>query len=290
MLIDLHTHSNASDGTDSPAEVIRLAKLQRLDVVALTDHDSADGWAEAAAAADHHGITLIRGMEISTKHEGEGVHLLAYLHDPTYEPLVAELDRILDGRDGRLVGVLERLEGVGVDLSQDEVRREVGDSRAVGRPHIADAMVRKGIVGSRDEAFERYLNPGRAGYVARYATSTRTMIELVTAAGGAAVVAHPWRRSRVVDRDVLQGFVEAGLVGIEVDHENHNAADRVELGALAGTLDLVPTGSSDYHGLGKLDHDLGCNTTSPSAYEQLLDRAAANAEASERDVPEVVGR
>lgn len=292
MLIDLHTHSNASDGTDSPAEVIRLAKAQprRLGVVALTDHDSTDGWAEAAVAADLHGITLVRGMEISTKHEGEGVHLLAYLPDPTYEPLMAELERILEGRDGRLAGILERLQHVGVDLNEAEVRRQVGGARAVGRPHIAAVMVAKGIVTTVDEAFATYLNQGRPGYLARYATSTRTMIELVTAAGGAAVVAHPWRRSRVVDGDVLQGFVEGGLAGIEVDHQNHDDEQRAELRALARDLDLIATGSSDYHGASKVNHALGCNTTSVSAYEQLLDHAAANARASGRDVPAVVGR
>ena len=290
MRIDLHTHSDASDGTDSPATVVRLAAEKGLGVVALTDHDSADGWAEATEAAERHGITLIRGMEISTKHEGEGVHLLAYLPDPTYEPLVVELDRILDGRDGRLAGILERLRDVGVDLSEDEVRHQVGDSRAVGRPHIADALAKKGIVGSRDEAFAQYLNPGRPGYVARYATPTKTMIELVTAAGGAAVVAHPWRRNRVVDGAVLEGFVEVGLVGIEVEHQNHPEEARAALRGLARDLDLITTGSSDYHGLGKLDHDLGCNTTPVSVYEQLLDRAAAHARESGRDVPAVVGR
>jgi hypothetical protein len=288
VLIDLHTHSNASDGTDSPADLVRLAVKKRLDVVAITDHDSADGWAAAVEAAERHRITLVRGMEISTKYEGEGVHLLAYLPDPTYEPLVAELDLVLQGRDGRLAGIVERLRDVGVELSEDEVRRQVANSPAVGRPHIAAVMVAKGIVTSVDEAFEKYLNQGRPGYVARYATPTRTMIELVTAAGGAAVVAHPWRRSRVVDGDVLQEFVDAGLAGIEVDHQNHNDDARATLRALADDLGLIATGSSDYHGTSKLNHELGCNTTPVAAYEGLLSRAATNAQAAGRDVPAVV--
>lgn len=289
-MIDLHTHSNASDGTDNPADLVRLAADKGLDIVALTDHDSADGWAEAAEAAESHGITLVRGMEISTKHEGQGVHLLAYLPDPTYEPLVAELDRILRGRDGRLASIVQRLRHEGVDLTEDEVRQQVGNSPAVGRPHIGHALVAKGYAGDVTEAFETYLNQGRPGYVARYATPTRTMIELVTAAGGAAVIAHPWRRSRIVDSDVLRDFVDAGLAGIEVYHQNHDDDQRAQLRAIATELDLVATGSSDYHGTSKSNHELACNWTTESAYEQLLSRAAANARASGRGVPAVVGR
>jgi predicted metal-dependent phosphoesterase TrpH len=284
--IDLHTHSTASDGTYSPTDVVRLAAEAGLDVLALTDHDSMSGWAEAAPAAVRHGIRLVPGMEISTKHAGAGVHLLGYLLDPTYPPLVTELERILAGRQGRLAAMLDQLARAGVTLTEDDVRRQVGSSPAVGRPHIADAMVARGFVADRGEAFAGWLNAGRPGHVARYATPTDSMIRLVTAAGGAAVIAHPWGRGsrRVLDVETLAGFRASGLAGLEVDHQDHDAEDRRALREVAAGIDLVVTGSSDFHGLGKVDHELGCNTTDPVQYDRLVAAAGANAAASGRDV------
>jgi 3',5'-nucleoside bisphosphate phosphatase len=286
--IDLHTHSTASDGTYSPADVVRLAATDpaRLDVLALTDHDSMSGWAEAAQAAVRHAITLVPGMEISTKHAGAGVHVLGYLLDPGYPPLVAELDRILAAREGRLSTMLAQLQTAGITISEDDVRRQVGESPAIGRPHIADAMVAKGFAADRGQAFTNWLNAGRPGHVARYATPTATMIGLITAAGGAAVVAHPWGHGsrRVLDAETIASFRAAGLTGLEVEHQDHDPADRSSLRALASDLDLVITGSSDFHGLGKVDHELGCNLTDEGQYERLLAAAAANAATSGRDV------
>jgi 3',5'-nucleoside bisphosphate phosphatase len=286
VLIDLHTHSTASDGTYRPAEVVSLAALAGLDVLALTDHDSMSGWSEATEAAMRHGVTLVPGMEISTKYAGAGVHVLGYLLDPAYPPLVAELDQILQGREGRLSAMLEQLGRAGIAVSEEDVRRQVGSSPAVGRPHIADAMVARGLVADRGEAFATRLNAGRPGHVARYATPTDTMIRLITAAGGAAVIAHPWGRGsrRVLDLETLAGFREAGLAGLEVDHQDHGPSERNALRALATELDLVITGSSDFHGLGKVDHELGCNVTDPDQYERLLVTAAANAATSGRVV------
>lgn len=291
MRIDLHTHSTASDGTQPPAKVVELAAAARLDVLALTDHDSAAGWHEAAAAAVQVGVTLVPGIEISTKFAGAGVHLLAYLPDPTYRPLVDALDEVLAGRADRLTAVLTQLQVAGIDLTEPEVRQQVGGARAIGRPHIADALVAKGIVATRAEAFDTWLNPGRPGYVVRYATPTEQMIRLVTESGGAAVIAHPWGRG---SRDVLNAaslaeFTAAGLVGLEVDHQDHDADDRQHLRRLARELGLVTTGASDYHGDGKVAHDLGCNLTAPDQYDALMSAAARNAAASGRDVPEVVG-
>ncbi len=290
MLIDLHTHSRASDGTDSPAEVIGKAHASGLDVIGLTDHDSAAGWAEAANAARAVGVTFVPGMEISTKLDGAGVHLLAYLPDPTYPPLVEELTRILAGRTGRLGAMVAQLQEAGVDITEDEVLAQVGDSPAIGRPHIADVLVAKGVVTDRTEAFRDWLGWGRPGYTVRYATPTKEMVAIVTAAGGAAVIAHPWGRGsrRVLDRTTLAGLVELGLVGVEVDHQDHPDADRETLRGLAADLGLVATGSSDYHGDGKVDHELGCNVTAPQQFEALLARAAANAAAAERSAAEVV--
>ncbi len=288
--IDLHAHSNVSDGTTSPAEVVRRAAETGLDVVALTDHDTAAGWDEAAQQARHSGIGLVPGMEISTKHHGRGVHVLGYLVDPDFPGLAAELRKILDGRDHRIPAMLAGLAAAGVDLTEADVRRQAGVHGVVGRPHVADALVAKGIVADRPAAFETLLSPGRPGFVVRYAPTTRDMVGLVTAAGGAAVIAHPWGRGSrsVLDVDTLADLAAAGLVGIEVDHQDHAPADRDRLRRIAADLGLVVTGSSDYHGAGKVDHELGCNLTAPGELDRLLAAAAANAAISSRPVPAVV--
>lgn len=292
MRIDLHTHSRVSDGTDAPAELVLQAAAIGLDVVALTDHDTAAGWSEAAEAARDAGIELVPGMEISTVDGHRSVHLLAYLLDPTYPPLAEELGRILAGRSARVPVMVERLQGLGIDISVEDVVVESSDAAASGRPHVADALVRLGAVRDRDEAFDRYLAAGRPAFVQRYAADLRTMIRHVSAAGGVSVIAHPWGRSRREQPDEA-GFAAlkaAGLSGIEVDHQDHSPEQRARLHAIARDLGLVATGSSDYHGTGKTHHDLGVNSTSPQAYADLLERAAAAAAASGRSVPEVVAR
>jgi predicted metal-dependent phosphoesterase TrpH len=270
--IDLHTHSSASDGTDTPGDLVREAAAAGLDVVALTDHDAMSGWDEAQRAADEAGITLVPGLEISTRFRHRGVHLLGYLPDPTHPPLVQELDRILEGRTARTPAIVAALRGHGIDISEEDVRRESGGSVAAGRPHVADALVRRGVVADRTEAFATLLSPGQPGYVNRYASALEDMIPLVAAAGGVTVVAHPWGRGSrsVLDAEALAGLKDLGLAGIEVDHQDHAPAARAELRALARDLDLVVTGSSDHHGLGKVDHDLGVNTTDPEQYERLM--------------------
>jgi predicted metal-dependent phosphoesterase TrpH len=275
--IDLHTHSSASDGTDTPADLVRTAKAAGLDVVALTDHDATSGWTEAAAAADEVGIAFVPGLEISTKFRHRGVHLLAYLPDPTHPPLVGALDRIIAGRTERTPAIVAALRRHGIAITEDDVRRESDGSVAAGRPHVADALVRLGVARDRTQAFTDLLDPGRPGYANRYAADLEDMIPLVTAAGGVAVIAHPWgRRGRsLLDEQALARLRDLGLAGIEVDHQDHSPADRSELRDLARRLDLLVTGSSDYHGLGKVDHDLGINTTDPEQYERLLALAGA---------------
>ena len=291
MRIDLHTHSLASDGTQTPTELMEAGARAGLDVMALTDHDTAAGWAEATTAAESAGIALVRGMEISTRHEGRGVHLLAYLPDPTYPPLIEHLDRILESRSGRVPAIIERLRAAGIDVTEDDVRREAGASAAAGRPHIADALVRRGVVVDRGEAFDRFLKPGRAGHVHRYAAELVTMIETVRLAGGVTVMAHPWGRSDPgsLGEAAFAGLAEDGLAGIEVDHRDHTDEQRDELRSIAANLDLVVTGSSDHHGTGKTDHDLGCFTTAPDQYARLMELAAGSAAVAGRATPPVVG-
>ena len=291
MKIDLHTHSRVSDGTDAPGELVRLAAAAGLDVVALTDHDTAAGWDAAEAAARDVGIVLVRGMEISTRHARRSAHLLAYLPDPTHPELVAELDAVLDGRAGRMPEIVARLAEQGLAITAADVEEVSGDSAAAGRPHVADALVRRGVVASRDEAFDRWLDPGRPGHVPRYAPETADAVAVVARAGGVSVLAHPWGRHgrRSMDVDALADLRERGLTGIEVDHQDHDPAARASLRAIADDLGLVATGSSDYHGTGKVDHELGCNLTAPESYERLLAAAAEASAASGRRTPAVVG-
>ncbi|MQW75641.1 PHP domain-containing protein [Nocardioides sp. dk4132] len=290
MRIDLHTHSRASDGTQTPTELVLAARAAGLDVLAITDHDTAAGWDEAADAARSVGIELVRGMEISTSHRGHSVHLLAYLPDPTYPPLVAELDAVLEGRRGRVPEMLSRLRDLGIDIDADDVRRAGHGTAATGRPHVADALVTKGVVADRTEAFDRFLGWGRPAHVVRYAAELVDVLGHVSAAGGVSVIAHPWGRSRhrFPDRDDLAELRAHGLAGIEVDHQDHDAATRAELRGLARELDLVITGASDHHGAGKVDHELGVNTTHPDEYARLLDLAAIASARSGRPTPEVV--
>lgn len=290
MRIDLHTHSRASDGTQTPDELIRAAHRAGLDVVALTDHDTSEGWGQAERVAAEVGITLVRGIEISTRFRGRGVHLLAYLPDPTYPPLAEGLAQILDGRNGRVPGTVELLQGLGIGITEDDVHRLAGEPAAVGRPHVADALIDLGVVHDRDEAFARFLNPGRPAYVNRYAAPLEEMITAVSGAGGVSVIAHPWGRGRVehLDQAAMADLQTVGLLGIEVDHQDHGPGERTALRGIAVELGLVVTGSSDHHGAGKSGHDLGCNTTDPEQFQRLLDAAAESARRSGRPAPLVL--
>ena len=290
MRIDLHTHSDRSDGTTSPGEVVLAAAAAGLDVVALTDHDTSAGWDEAASAVEEAGIALVRGMEISCKHAGRALHLLAYLPDPDHEGLLAELRLVLEGRDERMPRICAQLRAIGIDITEEHVAAHAVGAAAIGRPHVADALVTLGVVSHRDEAFERYLSSGRPGYVQRYAPPLTRMLGLVRDAGGVPVIAHPWGRTdrSALLEDGLAELKDLGLAGLEVDHQDHAPAQRAELRAIAANLDLIVTGSSDFHGAGKSDHDLGCNTTAPDQFDRLVELAAETARAAGRRTPEVV--
>ncbi|KRC54816.1 MULTISPECIES: PHP domain-containing protein [unclassified Nocardioides] len=277
MTIDLHTHSRVSDGTASPRDLVQAAARAGLDVVALTDHDTTLGWDEAAAAAEEAGIGLVRGIEVSTRFRDAGVHLLAYLPDPADAALQAELDRIVAGREDRVPGMLERLRDLGIPATEEALRESAGDSEITGRPHVADLLVRLGVVRDRDQAFAQYLSEGGPAYVDRYAADLVAMIALVRGAGGVPVIAHPWGRgsAHVLDEPGIVALKEAGLAGLEVDHLDHDAHARDRLRGIAERLDLVVTGSSDHHGTGKTGHDLGCETTAPAQLRRILDLAAS---------------
>jgi predicted metal-dependent phosphoesterase TrpH len=249
------------------------AKGAGLDVVALTDHDTTVGWDEAQEAADRIGITLVKGIEVSTELQHKSIHLLGYNIDPADAALMSELAKVIDGRSGRVPKFVARFNAIGIDVTEEEILAKVGDADAVGRPHLADVLIDKGVVTSRDEAFRDYLSPGMPGYVGRYSIPTDAAIRLVKAAGGKAVLAHPWSRGshQVLDADRIAQLVEAGLDGIEVDHPDHDTEQRDELHKIAAVHDLVVTGSSDHHGVGKSeDFRLGVNTTSPDELQRLL--------------------
>jgi 3',5'-nucleoside bisphosphate phosphatase len=275
MRIDLHTHSLVSDGTDAPAELVHKAQVAGLDVVALTDHDTFDGLDEAAAAGERLGVRVVRGMELSCSRQGNSVHVLAYGADPASPELSAEMARVRDGRLGRLEGVLAKLAALGVPVSESEVMAQVGSSPSVGRPHIADALIKAGHVRDRQEAFDRFLADGGPAHVPRYTIEVERGIDLVHQAGGLAVIAHPWGRGRehLLPQGVLETLAHAHqLDGIEVDHQDHDGDVRRRLRIVADRLGLLATGSSDYHGSGKLDHDLGCNTTDPEVFAEIQRR------------------
>lgn len=291
MRIDLHAHSSLSDGTERPAALVRSAVRAGLDVLALTDHDTVAGWQEAAGAAEEYGVTLVRGIEISTLFHRRSVHLLAYLPDPDHPGLRSALASVVDARNARLPRILARLVDVGIAVEEADVRRASLEAVAPGRPHIADALVAVGAAADRGDAMQRLLAPGTPGWVPRTALELPEAVGLVRAAGGVTVLAHPWGRGArgVLDAEAVAELTASGLVGIEVDHPDHAPTQRRELRALARDLGLVVTGSSDHHGAGKVGHALGSETTAPEEYERLLAAASAAASASGRRVPSVVG-
>ncbi|WP_425388737.1 PHP domain-containing protein [Amycolatopsis jejuensis] len=279
MRIDLHAHSTASDGTDSPAELVGAAARAGLDVVAITDHDTTAGW-ERAAAALPAGLTLVPGAELSTVSVDAdtgypiSVHLLAYLFDPAAPALVAEQTRLRIERRTRLRRMAQRMAADGLPIDADEIMGLLPADSPAGRPHLAQALVRAGLVRTVDEAFADYLGSRRGYYVPRRDTPVEEAIDMVTAAGGVTVIAHPFAYSRgaTISEDTLRDLARRGLTGVEVDHPNHDPATRVRTRELAGELGLVRTGSSDYHGTNKTI-GLGQETTEPDQLEELVGRA-----------------
>jgi hypothetical protein len=271
MTIDLHTHSAVSDGTDAPAALVRAAAAAGLTVVGLADHDTTAGWASAMAAAEGTGVEVVPAVEVSTRWRGSDVHLLALWpdgDDPAWQAMLAQIRR---SRDERLPRLLQRLAEHGVHLTEAQVRAAAAGSPSVGRPHVADAMVAAGLVADRAQAFDRWLGEGRPGHVGKQAPDLVPAIGAVRAAGGVAVLAHPWGRGSraVLDASALAHLADVGLTGVEVDHVDHDGPTRAALRELAGRLGLVCTGGSDYHGAGKAGVALGAESTAPTAYAAL---------------------
>ncbi len=278
MPIDLHTHSTASDGTEAPAVVIARAAQAGVDTVGLTDHDTTFGWAEAATAASEHGVTLVPGIEVSCSRGRQSIHLLAYLPDPTHPDLTSELARARTSRDTRLERMVQRMADDGIPVTLAAVRAQVEEGATAGRPHIADALVAEGVVAHRDEAFARWLGNDSPYYVTHYAPDPVRAVEVVRAAGGVPVVAHPWSgtRGRVVSDTLVEEMVHAGLAGVEVHHRDHDADAVLHLTELADALGLLVTGSSDYHGNGKRNR-IGEHTTAPAVLEAIVEQATGTA-------------
>lgn len=276
--IDLHTHSSVSDGTDTPAELVANAAASGLDVVALTDHDTTKGWAAATEALPA-GLTLVRGAELScTSPDGRGntctVHVLAYLFDPDSAPIVAEQHRLRGERRHRLRRMAVQMRADGLPIDPDEVMDGLPAGSSAGRPHLAMALQRAGLVDSVGEAFDRYLNNGGRYYLPKADTPVHEAIQMINEAGGVTVLAHAFARTRgrTVTEDVIRELASAGLAGIEVDHPDHDPPARARLRALATELGLPVTGSSDYHGRNKVVR-LGQETTAPEMFDAIAGRA-----------------
>lgn len=269
---DLHLHSNHSDGTESPDEVVRQAHAHGVRTVALTDHDRSTGWAEAGDAAVALGMTFLPGMELSAKHEWRSVHVLGYLFDPADAALVAETDRIRGDRIGRAERIVRNI-GRDYDLHWDDVVAQTTLDATVGRPHIADALIARGIVRDRTEAFDGILHPREGYYEPHYAPNPLTAVRLITDAGGVAVIAHPVTgRDMMMPVPYIERLIAAGLGGFEIDHRENTEAGKRKLREIAAAHDLIITGSSDYHGTGKPNRP-GENTTSDEMVARIIDRA-----------------
>ena len=304
-VIDLHTHSNASDGTDSPAALVKAAAAAGVTTLGITDHDTTAGWQEAARQAALSGIALVRGAEISTNllqgdtgavtqagagadasfaNAGAGVrsdadglihiHLLSYLHDPTHPALRDLFDQTRAQRLDRLKQMTARL-SADFPITWADVQARTGQGATVGRPHIADALIAAGVVPNRDVAFAKMLRAGAPYYLPYVAPSTVEVIGAVRAAGGVPVIAHPfaYERGRCISPAQLRMLARAGLMGVEVDHRDQSPQAREELRCIAGDLGLIVTGSSDYHGAGKPNR-LGENTTSAHMLVRIAEAGA----------------
>ncbi|MFI7244208.1 PHP domain-containing protein [Streptomyces qinglanensis] len=274
MRIDLHAHSTASDGTDTPAELVRNAAAAGLDVVALTDHDTVAGYDEAAAALPA-GLILVTGAEFSCRLDGVGIHMLGYLFDPAEPALARERELVRDDRVPRARTMVAKLRELGVPVTWEQVSRIAGDG-SVGRPHIAAAMVEQGVVETVSDAFtaEWLANDGRA-YASKHELDPFDALRLIKGAGGVAVLAHPLagKRGHCVPESALADLAEAGLDGLEADHADHDPDTRKRVHALAAELGLLATGSSDYHGTRK-PLRLGEFTTEPDVYAEIAARGS----------------
>jgi predicted metal-dependent phosphoesterase TrpH len=273
-MIDLHTHTNFSDGTDSPTQLINKALAAGISVLGLTDHDSISGWQEAITAL-RPGISLVPGAEISCQtSDGISVHILGLLFDSENLELMGTMQATRENRHGRMAKIITRLNEAGIDISMQDVLDQLAEGATLGRPHLADALVKKGVVASRDEAFTQMLHNKSKYYVSHYSPLPEVAIKMIKAAGGVSVIAHPMasHRGRTISLETFGSLIDAGLDGVEVDHRDHSPDEKTQLIELAKQNNLVMTGASDYHGNGKLNQ-LGEYVTMPEQWERLEARA-----------------
>ncbi len=275
-MIDLHTHTTCSDGTDSPRDLVNKAIVQGIEVLGITDHDTTSGWHEATQSL-RGSLQLALGAEISClTNDGVSVHMLGLLFDPLHEEMQQVLEETRDGRLPRMRKMIEKMRAEGMDISIEDVEKAMPNGATMGRPHLADALVSKKIVKSRDEAFIDLLHNDSRFYVSHAAPTPVEAIALIRRAGGVAVIAHPFasHRGQILKAEDFIDLLSAGLNGIEVDHRDQNPDERAMLRVIALELDLVMTGSSDYHGTGKLN-SLAENHTSREQWQKLEAQADA---------------
>ena len=273
--IDLHLHSNVSDGTGSPTDVVREAHAAGIRTMALTDHDTADGWDEAREECLRLGMTFVPGMEFSARCEQGSIHILAYLVDPNFAPLAEELDKLQNDRENRLRQMTENV-GADYDITWDHVMEQVAASgKSLGRPHLADALVAQGIIGERGEAFDGILSKNGPYYVSQYALGPIDAVKLIRAAGGVPVMAHPTTKGRVAPMEYIDRLIEAGLGGYEIEHRENMEPGKTILRELCVERGLIITGSSDYHGTGKPNQP-GENTTEPEMLAKIIEQGTGS--------------
>jgi predicted metal-dependent phosphoesterase TrpH len=271
--IDLHTHSLESDGTNTITENVALALERGLDGIAITDHDTTAGYAEAEAASTGTDLRIVPGIEFSAEHDGASLHVLAYWVDPANPALVEELRRLTDTRFRRGELMIEKLRSLGYEITFEQVRAIAGDD-LIARPHIAQAMVEAGIVQTEKDAFDRFISDDGIAYVPKHALAPMDALSLIHDAGGVCVLAHPalWKWDGAVPDALIEEMAAGRMGGLEVDHPDHDEAQRSHYRALAARLDLVPTGASDCHGA-RYDYRLGSETTSLELVAELERRA-----------------
>ena len=275
-MIDLHTHSLASDGTDTPGELINKAHASGITVLGLMDHDTVAGWDEATMYL-RPGMSLVLGSEISCQTlDGTSVHMLGMLFDRDNSALSEVLATTRDNRLTRMNRIIARLNEAGYEISIEDVLAQLAPGATLGRPHLADALIAKKLVASRDEAFAELLHNNSKYYISHYSPTPEDAIKLIKQAGGVAVIAHPLAslRGRTISIESFKSMVEAGLDGLEISHRDQSEDERELLREVVARYGIIATGSSDYHGNGKLN-ELAEFTTKPEDFEALEARADA---------------
>lgn len=281
MIVDLHTHSTASDGSETPARVIHLAHTAGLGAVALTDHDTQEGIEEAREAAAHLGIDLVPGVELSLNYHRGGMHLAVLWLEPGPGPLQDHLRGLQSGRDQRNEQIVDRLSRAGMDITIAEVLEEAGKG-SVGRPHIAAVMMSKGYVPDISSAFDEWLGTGRPAYVDRERLEPEEAIALARESGAVPVLCHPHTlgiTTASAMAELLTRLRDAGLIGLEALYSSYRRHERAGYADLARRFDLVPSGGSDFHGRYKPDLEIGSGygdlVVEGSVLEELLSHASS---------------